>query len=441
MRRLPTLFLFICCVCASMRAQPDVARVKRPLAITHITVIDPKSGSVKRDMTVIIRGGRIAAVGKSKTVRISSGTQTIDGRGKFVIPGLWDMHVHLDSGDFGRSHYLRLLIVNGVTGIRLMDGDPTYHRWRREIEQGTLLGPSMVIASQVIAGPASYSSDAVRVKTAEEARAAVRKAKQERADFIKVHDGLSRPSYFAIINEAKKLGLAVDGHVPEAITALEASRQGQRSIEHFTGLGEAQTDVAKANVLSRIFKKNGTWLCPTLIMLNNYSVLNERYLVEDSRLIYANRSLRAYWSKATIAAKNLPASEWAARKETVRRGKALLDRFQKAGVGILAGTDHNNPYVMPGFGLHDELAMLVESGLSPLQALRTATVNPAKFFGDAHNAESIAKGKVADLLILSANPLEDIRNTTKISAVVVQGRFLDRQELDRILAEIEAAAR
>ncbi len=142
-----------------MRAQPNQANAERPLAITNITVIDPKSGSVKRDMTVLIRGGRIAAVGKSKTVRIPSATQTIDGRGKFLIPGLWDMHVHLDSSDFGRNHYLRLLIVNGVTGIRLMDGDPTYHQWRREIERGLLLGPRMVIASQVIAGPASYASD------------------------------------------------------------------------------------------------------------------------------------------------------------------------------------------------------------------------------------------------------------------------------------------
>lgn len=424
-----------------MRAQPNQPTADRPLAITHVTVIDPKSGSVKRDMTLLIRGGRIAAVGKTNNVRTSSSTQTIDGSGRFVIPGLWDMHVHLDSSDFGRNHYLRLMIVNGVTGIRLMDGDPAYYRWQREIEQGLLLGPRMVVASQVIAGPASYASDTVKVNNAEEARAAVRKAKQERADFIKVHDGLSHASYFAVVEEAKKLKIAVAGHVPEAITAIDASNAGQRSIEHFTGLTEAENDVAKADLLSSIFKKNGTWLCPTLIMRRNYAVLDEGVLAADARLRYANRSSRAYWSKVSNDAKNIPASDWVARRETVRREKALVGRFHKAGVGILAGTDTSNPYVMPGFGLHDELAMLVESGLTPMQALRTATVNPARFFGYAHSAGSIEKGKVADLLILSANPLEDIRNTTKISAVVVRGRFLDRKELDSILAEIEGGAR
>lgn len=441
MRRLPTLLLLICCVCASLRAQPNQPTADRPFAITHITVIDPKSGSVKRDMTVLIRGARIAAVGKTKTVRVTGSTQTIDGRGKFVIPGLWDMHVHLESGDFGRNHYLRLLLVNGVTGIRLMDGDPTYYRWQREIEQGLLLGPRMVIASQVIAGPASYASDTIKVNNAEEARAAVRKAKQERADFIKVHDGLSRAAYLAIVDEAKKLKIMVAGHVPEAITAIDASNAGQRSIEHFTGLTEAETDAAKANLLSSVFKKNGTWLCPTLIMRRNYAVLDERFLAADPRLRYASRSSRAYWSKISSDAKNIPASDWDARKETVRREKALVGRFQNAGVGILAGTDTSNPYVMPGFGLHDELAMLVESGLTPMEALRTATLNPARVFGYAHNAGSIEKGNVADLLILSANPLEDIRNTTRISAVVLRGRFLDRKELDSILAEIEAAAK
>ncbi|MFY9621094.1 MAG: amidohydrolase family protein [Pyrinomonadaceae bacterium] len=423
-----------------MRAQTNHANPERPLAITNITVIDPKSGSVKRDVTVLVRGGRIATVGKSNTVRIPSATQTVEGRGKFLVPGLWDMHVHLDSGDFGRNHYLRLLIVNGVTGVRLMDGDPIYHQWRREIERGLLLGPRMVIASQVIAGPASYASDALKVRNAEEARAAVRKAKQERADFIKVHDGLSRAAYFTIVEEAKKLKITISGHVPEAIKAIEASNAGQRSIEHFTGLTEAETDLANANLLSSVFKKNDTWLCPTLIMRRNYAVLDERFLAEDTRGRYASRSLRAYWSKVSRDAKNIPASDWAARRETVRREKTLVGRFHKTGVGILAGTDTSNPYVMPGFGLHDELLMLVESGLTPMQALQAATLNPARFFNQTTLFGSVEIGKAADLLLLNANPLEDIRNTTKISAVVVQGRFLDRQELDRILAEIEAAA-
>jgi imidazolonepropionase-like amidohydrolase len=299
----------------------------------------------------------------------------------------------------------------------------------------------MIIASTAIAGPSSFVSGAVKVTTIEEARAAVRKAKQEGADFIKVHDGLSRPAYFAIIDEAKKLRLTVAGHVPESITAKEAAEAGQESIEHFTGLSEAETDPAKADALIPVFRRNRTWLCPTLIMRKNYAVLDDRTLADDPRLRYLNASWKAYWQNMTNGAGNIPDTEWAARREMVRREEALVGRFQRAGIGILAGTDTSNPYVMPGFGLHDELAMLVESQLTPMQALQTATINPAKFFKLTRSAGTIEKGAIADLVLLDANLLEDIKNVEKISAVIVQGRFFDRRALDTMLAEIETAAR
>lgn len=163
----------------------------------------------------------------------------IDARDKFLIPALWDMHVHLGTDDFDKNSYLRLFIANGVTGIRIMDGEPEYHRWRKEIESGTLLGPLMVIASRVIGfGDLSNLSEAGT-------RAEVRKAKQEGADFIKVHDNVTRPSYFALIDEAKHLNLPVEGHVPTSITAEAASEAGQKSIEHSTGLDDAKADNTK----------------------------------------------------------------------------------------------------------------------------------------------------------------------------------------------------
>ncbi len=440
MRRVFASFLLICCLAEFLAAQQPRTLADKTIAITHVTVIDPKRDSVRRDMTVVIRGDRIVTVRRSHRIEALSGATAFDAAGKFLIPGLWDMHVHIGTGDFEKQQILRLFISQGVTGIRIMNGRPRHHLWGQEIERGDSLGPRMLIASRTIAGPTSFSAGA-KVNNAEEARAAVRQAKNENADFIKVHDGLSRESYFATIDEAKKVGLTVAGHVPESVTAAEAANAGQQSIEHFTGLIEAANDSAKADALVPILKKNHTWLCPTLIMIRNYSVLDDPSLASDPRLRYLNRGWKSWWLDMTRDANKMPATEWAARKETVRKGKALVGRFQRAGVQILAGTDDSNPFVVPGFGLHDELAQLVESGFSPMEALRAATINPARFFQKTQTLGSIETGKRADLVLLDANPLEDIHNSTKIYAVVLNGRVLERKELDEILSEIEAAAR
>lgn len=408
--------------------------------ITHVTIIDTRGGPITRDMIVVIRGNRIIAIGKSRTIRVQRDARVINATGKFLIPGLWDMHTHIGDDDFDKTATLRLFIVNGITGIRIMNGAPAHQLWRQAIKRGELSGPRMIIASRIIDGPNSFLS-AVKVNNADEARAAVRKAKEEGADFIKVHDTLSRDAYFAIVDEARRLGLPVAGHVPAAITAKEAAEAGQKSIEHFTGLSEAETDTVKADLLIRIFKQHHTWVCPTIIMRNNYAILDDQSLAKDPRLQYVKPSWKNSWLGMTNGAAKLPANEWTARRETVQREQALILRFQQAGVGILAGTDSSNPYVMPGFSLHDELRLLVHSGLTPMQALQVATLNPAKFFNQLASSGSVEKGKFADLVLLDANPLEDIRNTTKISGVVVDGRFLDRKELDSILAEISAAKR
>jgi len=441
MRHLLVSFLFLFCLTKLVAAQAAVRTANPTIAIRHVTIIDPGSRSVERDMTVVIRGGHISAVRKSHVREIAKSATTVDGTGKFLIPGLWDMHVHLGTSEFDQQQNLRLFIVNGVTGIRVMNGVPQFHEWRREIERETLLGPRMVIASRIIGGPNSFVAGAVKVADTEDARAAVRQAQREDADFIKVHDGLSREAYFAIIEEARKFRLNVAGHVPDTITAAEASRAGQKSIDHFTGLGEAEVNSAKADVLIPLFKKNHTWLCPTLVMRRNYAVLDDPTLAEDPRLRYQKPSWKNSWLNMTKAAKDIAAKDWVARRATVDREEALVGRFHKAGVSLLAGTDTSNPYVMPGFSLHDELRLLVQSGLSPMEALRAATVNAAKFFERSSMFGAVQTGRFADLVLLNANPLKDIHNTTKIQAVIVRGRVFDRRDLDKMLSEIEAAAR
>lgn len=199
-------------------AQQNVAE-HTTLAFTHVTVIDATGAPAKRDMTVIIVGSRIVALGKTGSIRVPRGARTIDARGKFLIPGLWDMHVHIGNHELDRTSTLPLFIANGVTGVRVMAGLAEHHLYRREIQRGNLLGPRMVIASRRIDESKTF---------AVEGRLAVRQAKQEGADFFKVFDGLPRAGYFAVIDEAKRAGLPVEGHVPASITAAEAARAGQR---------------------------------------------------------------------------------------------------------------------------------------------------------------------------------------------------------------------
>jgi len=365
------------------------------IVFTHVTWIDIASGRLKRDATL-----RIA----------SNVSRVLDGTGKFVIPGLWDMHTHVPDDDLGRSAYLPLFVANGVTGIRVMEGSTELYRWRDAIRRKELLGPRMVVASAIIDGPNSFLPDAVKVATPDEARKAVRDAKGKGADFVKVYDNLSPATYDAIIDESRER-LPVAGHVPAALTVSYVSGAGQLTIEHMMGIAAAGTSVFV------LLRKNHTWECPTLIMRRNYAYLDDRSLAEDPRLKYVRRSTREQWL-------GMIGQGDAERKRIFSHEKELVGQMARAGVGILAGTDNGNPFVFPGFSLHDELALLVDAGMTPVEALRTATINPAE----------LLHVRSADFVILDANPLEDIHNTKKIHAVILHGHLFYRAMLYELLA-------
>ena len=405
---------------------------RRNLMFIGVNVIDATGAPLQTDMTVVIRDGRIYALGKSGRIKFKGPAKIIDARGKFLIPGLWDMHAHLGSDKFDRQGHLPLFVANGVTGIRIMDGDPAHHEWRKEIDAGKFIGPRMMIASPII-GQSPISASA--------ALEAVRQAKLAGANFVKVHDALSRDAYLAVLDEARKLNLAVEGHVPAALTAAEVSALGQKSIEHFTGLDDAKADANKAIALAAILKRNQTWLCPTLIMRQSYASLDEAGLAQDPRLKYVKPSWARRWLRMSVDSAKTPKEEWVNRRSLVQKEKALVGLLHRQGVEILAGTDNSNPFCAPGFSLHDELVLLVEAGLTPLRALQSSTSNPARFFQRSRDLGTIEKGKLADLVLLDANPLEDIRNTQKINSVIVNGRLLDRQALDKMLSKIAGAAR
>jgi imidazolonepropionase-like amidohydrolase len=437
------------------------------VAVTHVTVIDGTGAKPKSDQTVLVKGERIAAVGNSRRVKVPEGATSVSGRGKFLIPGLWDMHVHLtDIPNFGE-----LNIANGVTGVRDMFGWMTnITAARKAIAEGKP-GPRIVAAGPMIDGPKPVFSDSLTAKNAEEARKAVQFAKQDGSDFIKVYQLLPRDAYFAIADETKRQGMIFAGHVPDAVSVSEASNIGQRSIEHLTGvlkacssreaelMRSAQTafagqrdlntvkiledtyDENKARVLFARLKHNRTWQCPTMLAMFSSVHLKDVDLMNDSRLRYLDAETSKFWMATQRSSTNWLPEVWKALQQDWRRRQKLVGAMRRAGVGFLAGTDTPNPFCFPGFSLHDELAQLVVAGLTPMEVLQAATFNPVKYLGREKDLGSIQPGKLADLVLLDADPLQDIHNTRKIHAVFANGRLFDRPTLDRLLCDAERAAK
>jgi len=430
----------------------------RPIVLTHVTVIDATGASSKPDMTVVITGDRITNLGKTGKLRVPKGAQVIDGTGKFLIPGLWDMHVHLS---ITTEATLPAFIANGVTGVRDMGGDLNeIDRWRKEIADGALTGPRIVARpGPLVDGPKKTAMYRLTVNNPAEARQAVISLKQRGVDFIKVHNRVPRDAYFALADECRKQGITFVGHIPRGISAEEASEAGQKSIEHTETLIEAaafqQGSTAKSpeqalatytderrKALFALFVKNGTWYCPTLIEYRNFSFETDPSVLDDPRQKYLARATKEYIEKFfPVPPRNTPVEQYAGRRALFQRLLGLVGEMQRAGVGILAGTDPPARGVFPGFSLHDELALLVQAGLTPMEALQAATRNPAKFLGKLDSFGTIEKGKIADLVLLEANPLEDIRNTRRVAAVVIGGRLILKPELQTMLDKVEADVR
>ncbi len=437
------------------------------LVLRDVTVIDVAGGLALPGMTVVVEGDHIARVGKSDTVSPPAGARVVDAAGKFLIPGLWDMHVHTIFGDWfpgGREIALPLFIANGVTGIRDMGGDlDVLLKWRKEIAQGAIAGPRLVVSGEMLDGPEPRFPSSIAVSSPEEGRSAVRDLKRRGADFIKLQSLIPRESVLAIADEAGTLGIPVAGHVPDAIRAAEASDAGQKSFEHLIGIFEGSSpledeflaggkgpgrflqsfDAHRAATLFALLAKNETWQCPTLVWERGGSLLEERDLGNHPLAKYAPASWKTgTWKKFRDQIVNeFNVDDLATRRRFVSKELELVGEMHRAGVPFLAGTDTAaGVYIFPGFSLHEELELFVAAGFTPAEALRTATRDPARFLGMGDRLGAVATGKLADLVLLDRNPLEDIRNTRAIFAVVANGRFFAREGLDRLLLQVEQAA-
>ena len=455
--------IYFCCLSLLLLSSFAAASDTKTLAIVHVTVIDVMQGGLHRDRTVFVRGNRIVNIQPSSRDRLR-GAQVVDGRGKFLIPGLWDMHVHTTFGDWipdGKEIILPLFVANGVTGVRDMGGDlRQLIDWRKQIQSGTITGPRMVISGPMIDGapPHFPASASFPVTTAAEGRKAVDDLKRDGADFIKVQSYIPRDAYFGVADESKKQGMTFVGHVPDAIRASEASNAGQKSIEHYTGIFEGCSSIEdellkgtkgprrvvetysppKCAALIGLLARNRTWQVPTLVWERGQWLIDDLDLSLSPGAKYAAASLRdtTYRKFTESIMKELDTDPVTYRREFVAMELQMTLAMHRAGVPFLAGTDTAaGVYVMPGFSLHQELELFVKAGLTPLEALQTATINPAKFLDRTSDFGTVEKGKLADLVLLDANPLDDIGNTQEISGVVLDGRYLSRLRTGRHFAE------
>ena len=445
------------------------------LAIADVTVIDVVGGVARLGQTVVIDGDRIAAIGPAGTTLVPAGAAVIDGKGKFLIPGLWDMHAHIADPAMP-AMFMRY----GITGVRhmfsLMPGVTDLRP--PAAKDGTPAGPRVVAAAQMLDGSGTaftfpFGTNVIKADTPEAARAGVRKLSERGNDFVKVHSALPRGAYFAAVAEAKAVGLPVAGHVPYMVTAAEASDAGQLTIEHLDGVAASCStlesrclarlrdfamaaqpdqhtpwrvecealetfDSKKADALFVKFVANGTWHVPTLVQARGEAQLGDPNALDPAVEKQLPGAARAFWKRdfkdggvtLVLARRRYTRQDLLDREALFEGELKLVGRMHAAGVRLLAGTDTPCPLVVPGLSLHEELEILVRAGLTPADALRAATVNPAQCLGLTDRCGSVEVGKRADLVLLARNPLADIRNTRSIDAVLVGGYQVPRSGAD-----------
>jgi imidazolonepropionase-like amidohydrolase len=469
-----TLSLLYLLLCISACTQTE------QLAIQGVTIVDVTDGSLYFDQTVLIRGNVIETIGPAEQVRIPRRSVVVEASGKYLIPGLWDMHVHsATSVDW----HFPLFLAHGVTGVREMNdgtGDVTLdltNSIRRRLAEGELSGPPRFLSCgpSVEGDPPLGADNPVVVRTAAEARAVVDSLAEAGADFIKPYENLSREAYFALLDQARRRGIAVDGHVPFRVKPEEAAASGQRTVEHpealaagcspeaeakrerfervlaeFHSLPESEQfliqfrhyralydsrDPAACATVFETYRQHGVAVTVDLVAYHHI-VHAEEILADTARMRLVPEVIRRNWQNRVTS-------------ETFQEFRSILLPIpplelenvrlaNEAGVVLLAATDTGVPLQVPGLSIHVQLGRLVEAGLTPLEALRTATLNPAQVLGLANLLGFIEAGKLADLVLLDANPLEEITNTQRIHAVIADGRLYRRTDLDRLLVEVEA---
>lgn len=452
------LSLLTTAACGKSAAIPTTAPSSAQIvAFVGVTVIGMTLDTVpdRPNQTVVIRDGRIEAVGARGAIEVPPGALEIDGTGRYLMPGLADMHVHLEY--FDEPTILQLFLANGVTTVRNMDGRPYILEWRDQIEKRTLIGPAIYTAGPLLDGDPPLRPDNTVVRNATEGRATVLAQQAAGYDFVKIYTNLSVEAYRAILATARENDMPVAGHVPRSLSLDETLAGGQTSVEHLGDYDEAieaddspfrnrfqwfkrflgmPIDLAKAQSLGREQARRGVWTVPTLVQAAKELAPADvvQTWLASPEVMYIRPDGRAFWEEQLRrTAARMDEDDW--RRVAVGKSNrlSLVRVLHESGTPLLAGTDTPNPFVVPGFSLHEELQLFVDAGLTPRDALKAATREAARFAGDLDLWGTVEVGKRADLLLLDGNPIDDVTNTRKLAGVVVRGRWLPREELTRML--------
>jgi imidazolonepropionase-like amidohydrolase len=441
-----TTVLLLVSACAGAWRTPGLAARSQPIALVGANVIPMSAGdSILIDQTVIVRGDRIAVIGPASLVEVPPNASRIDARGRYLMPGLVDAHVHLEY--FDDPSILELFLTNGVTTVRNMDGRPHILEWRRRIASGELRGPTIYTAGPILDGDPPILDDNTSVRTAAEARAAVAAQDSAGYDFIKVYTNISREAYLAVVETAKERGLAVAGHVSRHVGIAGALEAGQHSIEHVAELDDAveaddsptrgrflwtklylamPMDTATAWSVARELTAAGIWIVPTVVQADRALPPPDSLAswLAASEMVHITVEGRGFWEqRARRSTARMDAEDW----KTVERGREnrtrLLRILHEAGVELALGTDTPNPFVVPGFSVHEELANFIEAGFTPRKALGAATREAARLLGALEEFGTVEVGKRADLVLLDANPLSNLETLRRPVGVMVRGRW------------------
>ena len=447
---LPLLFLWI----SSPAQTTSSASTRTIVAFVDVNVVPMDTERILPHQSVVVVGDRISKIGSVEDVDVPSGAVIVQGNGRYLMPGLADMHVHAWKED------LATYVANGVTTIRIMHGEPHILDWKRKIEDGALLGPSIYSTSPIIDGPTDEYPEGV--ETYQEGYAAVIAAGAAGYDLVKVYNSVSKDAYAGVIAAANEVSLPVVGHVPFSVGLDGAIDAGQKSIEHLRGyvfelvpasapiqpgarsrdraVAWNYADRSKFDSLAAATRDAGIWNCPTLVDMQHWSLPSKEYaeLFNRPEVKYLSQRSRSWLidrSKGWLA--DYTEDDFAAARISLAVKKEFVGALHDAGAGILLGTDD----WMRGFAIVDELENLVDAGLSPYEAIKAGTSNAAEFLAASDEFGTVAEGMRADLLLLGGNPLDDVDNVRAVSGVMLRGKWLPKKELDEILEAIAVLVR
>ena len=432
----------------------SLCRAGKPdIVITRVNIVDVKTGKILKNKTLTIDNNRISAIYDNEIVS-SDSTIVIDGKGKYLIPGLWDMHAHYK---WSHVDLDPLLIANGITGVREMWGNmPAFVEIPKRSQQEGLLSPDVYLSGDLLDGnPPCFPAGSLVVTTPDEAVAAVKKQIDQHVDFIKVYSMLSEESFMAIANEAKKRNITFAGHIPNRVSIYKAIEAGMSSSEHLYRFLNACSSVDTSNEalistfsekrfdsICSVLAKSSMWLCPTLTVNRAMGYLNDSTFINDNRMAYLPGYIIDIWNQKMNPYTKSQIDNFAnSTRARYLFELSLIGKMNEKGVKFIAGTDFPNPYVFPGFSLHDELSLMVKGGMPTLDALRSATINPAIFMNKKVDFGSVEVGKLASLVLLNKNPLENIENTKTIESVIARGKVYNRKALDLMLEQAKSNGR